>query len=65
MKIEGKKVVNIVECWGDEYRTLCQAIMYKPEDKIKPEVNPNLTKLIYKYYFDNEHNIIKKEFNNE
>lgn len=61
MEIEGKKVVNIVECWKDEYSTLVQCIMYRPEDKHKPNVNPNLTKLVYRYYFDNEHNLIKKD----
>lgn len=61
MEIEGKKVVNIVECWKDEYNTLFQCIMYRPEDEHKPNVNPNLTKLVYRYYFDNEHNLIKKD----
>lgn len=61
MKIDNKKVERIVECWKDEYNTLVQCIMYQPEDLIKPKVNPNLTKLVYRYYFDKEHNVIKKE----
>lgn len=65
MKIEGKKVKNIVECWKDPYGTLFQCIMYQPEDEHKPEINPNLTKLVYRYYFDNNHNVITKEVNDE
>jgi len=55
-------VHHITEMWTDEYHTLCQTIVYEPNGFFpKPSVNPNLTILLFKTYWDKDNKVIKEE----
>lgn len=57
-----KEVHHITEMWIDEYHTLCQTILYEPNSPMaKPSINPNLTILVSKIYWDKDNKVIKEE----
>ena len=65
MEIDGKKVKSIVECWRNKNNTKFQAVLYFPETDSKEKIDNDLNILVYRYYFDNKHNVITKEVNDE
>lgn len=60
-KITTCKRIKIFELWVDEYKTLCQLIVYYSDDMYKPVINPNLTVLLSRTLYDDNNNIIKEE----
>lgn len=55
------KRYKIYEMWIDKYSTLCQSVIYYSDDVYKPVINPNLTHLILRQYFDKDGNLVKEE----
>lgn len=55
------KRYEIHEMWIDKYNTLCQSVIYYSDDVYKPVINPNLTYLILRQYFDEDGNLVKEE----
>lgn len=60
--MEDKEVFYISEAWCDDYKSLFQVIMYRPETKKKPDINPNLKHLLYKVYYNKSNEIINQEY---
>lgn len=58
MKKKDQKI-TVVECWENSDRTAYQAIQYPMGDVSKHD--PRCDILVYRYYFDENHNVIKKE----
>lgn len=55
-----REIHHITEMWVNDDKTVCQSITYKlGEDK--PPVSDNVTKLLYKMYFDIENKLVKEE----
>lgn len=54
-----EKKITVVECWENSNRTAYQAIQYPMDHPVKHD--PQCDILVYRYYFDDKHNVIDKE----
>ena len=61
--METEKRYKITELWFDEHKTLAQSIMFLSDDDWPPEINPNLTHLYLRAYWDYDtFELVKEEF---